>query len=57
MIVHNGCKFTVHRERGAKIRWYCTERIRKCRAIIYTIEGKIVKYNVEHNHPTFIIDN
>ncbi|XP_039750445.1 protein tramtrack, beta isoform isoform X42 [Pararge aegeria] len=50
-ILLNGYKFLRQRSNGVKSRWWCdTHRGRGCKAVIFTINDKVIKCKSVHNH-------
>lgn len=51
MLVVAGYRFSREKVVGMKTRWQCSVRSRtKCKAFLTTIEGKLVKSHLQHNH-------
>ncbi|GBP73795.1 hypothetical protein EVAR_42967_1 [Eumeta japonica] len=44
-----GYKFTIHSRPGIKVRWTCAYR-RGCKAVVYTIDDRVVSTKNCHNH-------
>ncbi|CAH2040269.1 unnamed protein product, partial [Iphiclides podalirius] len=51
VIALGGYRFSKHSVVGLKTRWFCGSHHSKgCKAVIFTVEGEIVKCNNTHNH-------
>lgn len=53
ILIVDGYRYSRHRVRGPKTRWYCSSHHKKgCKAALHTIGGEIVKKYECHNHST-----